>query len=84
MVYMGDRRGANEMAMVGDEPEDGENLYERLFTVGEVVDFWEGSSVLGDRTAQTPGRLLLRRVFDFVFVFNFDFIFVGLCRCLYL
>ena len=38
------------MAMVGNEPEDGENLYERLFTVGEVVDFWEGSSVRGDRT----------------------------------
>ena len=47
---MGDRRGADEMAMVGNEPEDGENLYERLFTVGEVVDFREGSSVRGDRT----------------------------------
>jgi len=47
---MGDRRGAAEMAMVGDEPKDGENLLERLFSVGEVVEFWEGSSVRGDRT----------------------------------
>ena len=47
---MGDRRGADEMAMVGDEPKDGENLLERLFSVGEVVEFWEGSSVRGDRT----------------------------------
>ena len=38
------------MAMVGDEPKDGENLLERLFSVGEVVEFWEGSSVRGDRT----------------------------------
>ena len=45
---MGDRRGADEMVMVGNE--HGENLYERLFTVGEVVDFWEGSSVRGYRT----------------------------------
>ena len=47
---MGDRSGADEMAMVGDEPKDGENLLERLFSVGEVVEFWEGSSVRGDRT----------------------------------
>ena len=47
---MGERGGADEIRMMGDEPEDEENLYERLFTVGEVVDFWEGSSVLGDRT----------------------------------
>jgi hypothetical protein len=47
---MGDRKGAGEIAMVGDEPEDGEDLLERLFSVGEVVEFWEGSSVRGDRT----------------------------------
>ena len=50
MVNMGERGGADEIKMMGDEPEDGENLYERLFTVGEVVDFWEESSVRGDRT----------------------------------
>ncbi len=47
---MGDRRGADEMAMVGDKPKDGENLLERLFSVGEVGEFWEGSYVRRDRT----------------------------------
>ena len=28
---MGERGGADEIGMMGDEPEDGENLYERLF-----------------------------------------------------
>ena len=40
---MGERGGADEIGMMGDENEDGEMSCERVFTVGEVVEFWEGA-----------------------------------------
>jgi hypothetical protein len=46
--------GDDEMAMVGGETGDVESVRrERVFTVGEVVEFWEGAFVLGYR--QAPG-----------------------------
>ncbi len=48
---MEERVGADEMARVGGERDDEENTRERLFTVGEVVEFWEGSVVRGYRRA---------------------------------
>ena len=54
---MGERGGADEIGMMGDENEDGEMSCERVFTVGEVVEFWEGPLYVGN--VQTPARLLL-------------------------
>ncbi len=51
---MEDRGGADVMASVGDERDDEKMIRERLFTVGEVVEFWEGSSVRGYH--QAPGE----------------------------
>jgi hypothetical protein len=42
------------MVRVGGERDDEENTRERLVTVGEVVEFWEGSVVRGYR--QAPGE----------------------------
>jgi hypothetical protein len=47
---MGERGGADEIGMMGDENEDGEMSFERVFTVGEVVEFWEGVFVCGKRS----------------------------------
>ena len=47
---MGERGGADEIGMIGDENEDGEMSCERVFTVGEVVEFWEGAFVCGKRS----------------------------------
>jgi hypothetical protein len=47
---MGDRRRSDEIARMGDETENGEDLNERFSTVGEIVEFWEGSGVRRDRT----------------------------------
>jgi hypothetical protein len=47
---MGERGGADEIGMMGDENEDGEMSCERVFTVGEVVEFWEGAFVCGKRS----------------------------------
>ena len=37
----------HEVGMVGDETETEETLFERRFTVGEVVEYWEGTYVRG-------------------------------------
>ena len=37
---MGDSGGGDEMAMVGGKMDDNESERERVFTVGEVVEFW--------------------------------------------
>jgi DNA repair exonuclease SbcCD ATPase subunit len=39
----------HEVGMVGDETETEETLFERRFTVGEVVEYWEGTYVRGGR-----------------------------------
>ena len=46
---MGERGGADEIGMMGDEIEKGEMSCERVFTVREVVEFWEGAFVCGKR-----------------------------------
>ena len=52
---MGDSGGGDdEMAMVGGKMDDNESEWERVFTVGEVVEFWEGAFVRGYRLA--PGE----------------------------
>ena len=51
---MGASGGGDEMAMVGGKMDDNESKRERLFTVGEVVEFWEGAFVRGYR--QAPGE----------------------------
>jgi hypothetical protein len=51
---MGDSGVGDEMAMVGGKMEDNESERERVFTVGEVVEFWEGAFVRGYR--QAPGE----------------------------
>ena len=37
----------HEVGRVGDETETEETLCERKFTVGEVVEYWEGTYVRG-------------------------------------
>jgi hypothetical protein len=39
----------HDVARVGEEIEMEETLCERLFTVGEVVEYWEGTYVRGER-----------------------------------
>jgi len=39
----------NDVARKGDEMEDVETLGERCFTVGELVEYWEGAYVRGER-----------------------------------
>jgi hypothetical protein len=51
---MGDSGGGAEMAMVGGKMDDNESERERVFNVGEVVEFWEGAFVRGYR--QAPGE----------------------------
>ena len=41
--------GRQEVARIGDETEDVETLCERCFTVGELVEYWEGAYVRGER-----------------------------------
>jgi hypothetical protein len=48
-VDMGDMVETDEVGSVGDEIEAGETACERYFTVGEVVDHWEGAYVRGER-----------------------------------
>lgn len=38
---MGDSGVGDEMAMVGGKMDDNESERERVFTVGEVVEFWK-------------------------------------------
>ncbi len=42
---MGDREGSDELSMERVEKESGVALEERVFTVGEVVEYWEGVSI---------------------------------------
>ncbi len=51
---MGDSGGGDELAMVGGEMDDNESERERVFTVGEVVEFWEGAFIPGYRYRQAP------------------------------
>ena len=41
--------GRQEVARIGDETEDVETLCERCFSVGELVEYWEGAYVRGER-----------------------------------
>ena len=51
---MCERVGSDEMSMVSGDRDDGEDSQERVFTVGEVVEVWEGAFVRGYRLA--PGE----------------------------
>ncbi len=46
---MEDSGGTDEVARVGVECETGESTCERIFTVGEVVEYWAGAFVRGRR-----------------------------------
>ena len=46
---MGDREVSEELAMAMVGKESVEALEERVFTVGEVVEYWEGAFVRGER-----------------------------------
>ena len=46
---MGDREVTDELAMATVEKDSVESLEERVFTVGEVVEYWEGAFVRGER-----------------------------------
>ncbi len=60
---MGEMAGSVEMVMVRGDRDDGEDLEERVFTVGEVVELWEGAFVRGYR--QAPGEpAFVKRVED--------------------
>jgi hypothetical protein len=48
---MGDSGGGDEMAMVEEVTCDGDSVRERVFSVGEVVEFWEGRSYVSPRRA---------------------------------
>jgi hypothetical protein len=50
VVYMGDVEGSDCNVMVGEGNENGAMTSERFFTVGEVVEFWEGAYVSGKRS----------------------------------
>jgi hypothetical protein len=41
--------GMYDVARIGDETEDVETLGERFFTVEELVEYWEGAYVRGER-----------------------------------
>ncbi len=47
---MGDVEGPDANVMVGEGHENGAMACERFFTVGEVVEFWEGAYVSGKRS----------------------------------
>ncbi len=47
---MGDVEGSDANVMVGEGNENGAMTCERFFTVGEVVEFWEGAYVSGKRS----------------------------------
>jgi hypothetical protein len=53
---MGEMVGSDEMSMVRGDRDDGEYSQERFFTVGEVVEVWEGAFVRGYRQAPAPGE----------------------------
>ena len=58
---MGDVEGSDANVMVGEVNENGAMTLERFFTVGEVVEFWEGAFVRGYR--QAPGApAIVKRV----------------------
>ncbi len=46
---MEEKGGIYEVARVGDDTESVETSCERYFTVGEVVEYWEGAYVRGER-----------------------------------
>ena len=46
---MGDRVETDEVGSIGDKDEAGETACERYFTLGEVVEYWEGAYVRGER-----------------------------------
>ena len=46
----GDVEGSDANVMVGEVNENGAMTLERFFTVGEVVEFWEGAYVSGKRS----------------------------------
>ena len=46
---MGDREVPDELSKERVEKESGVALEERVFTVGEVVEYWEGAFVRGER-----------------------------------
>ena len=48
-VDKGDMEETDEVGSVGDATEAGETACERYFTVGEVVEYWEGAYVRGER-----------------------------------
>ena len=50
---MGDSVVGDDMATVVGGMDDNDSGRERVFTVGEVVEFWEGAFVRGYR--QAPG-----------------------------
>ena len=50
---MGDSGGGDEMAMKVGLTGDDDSVRERVFSVGEVVEFWEGAFIRGYR--QAPG-----------------------------
>ena len=50
VVYMGDVEGSDANVIVGEVNENEAMTLERFFTVGEVVEFWEGAYVSGKRS----------------------------------
>ena len=54
---MGEKEGSDEMSMVSGDRDAGEDSQERVFTVGEVVEVWEGALCVGIGKPQV--RLLL-------------------------
>ena len=46
---MGDMVETDEVGSIGDKNEAGETACERYFTLGEIVEYWEGAYVRGER-----------------------------------
>ena len=55
---MGDREVTDELAMATVEKDSVESLEERVFTVGEVVEYWEGAFVRGERLGSGKPEIL--------------------------
>ena len=51
---MGDMGGTPEVGSVGEEIDGGETACERCFRVDEVVEYWEGAYVRGERVGFAP------------------------------
>ncbi len=47
----------DEVGIVMKVRDEGDNLLERIFDVGELVEFWEGAFVRGYRTDTVVGKL---------------------------